>query len=119
MSNLLRALGVNTQTGGLTGDGLLGGFVPQAHGGGVPGYSRLRGHRGGLRQDELIVVLKRGEEVLTRGDPRHRFNFGYSSYAMLRSHVARLPRFHEGGVAGGDGRRGGMGMIAPRVTVLQ
>jgi hypothetical protein len=30
----------------------------------------------GLRSNEVPAILQRGEEVLTRGDPRHRANQG-------------------------------------------
>jgi hypothetical protein len=33
-------------------------------------------HNGGLLPDEVPAILQRGEEVLTRTDPRHRDNFG-------------------------------------------
>ena len=43
--------------------------APRYHGGGVAG----------LGPDEVPTVLKRGEEVLTRNDPRHRYNAGTDS----------------------------------------
>jgi hypothetical protein len=65
-----------------------GGF----HGGGIAGAPSMfrsvspgvfagaaRFHRGGLaglRPDEVPAILQRGEEILTRGDPRHRMNAG-------------------------------------------
>ncbi len=65
--------------------------VLEAHSGGVVGHDALRRrsldpalfreaerfHRGGmvgLRSGEVPIVALRGEEVLTRDDPRHRFN---------------------------------------------
>lgn len=42
---------------------------------------------------EVPAILERGEEVLTRRDPRHRENMGLA--------LARIQRFHTGGVAGG------------------
>ncbi|HRP88315.1 MAG TPA: phage tail tape measure protein, partial [Gammaproteobacteria bacterium] len=33
-------------------------------------------HRGGLASDEVPTILQRGEEVLTRSDPRHVLNAG-------------------------------------------
>jgi lambda family phage tail tape measure protein len=81
------------------GDGNEGGSSPspaadpvlEAHSGGVVGHDSLRRrslgpalfreaerfHRGGmvgLRSGEVPIVALRGEEVLTRDDPRHRFN---------------------------------------------
>lgn len=44
-------------------------FAPRYHSGGIAG----------LAPDEVPTVLKRGEEVLTEGDPRHRGNGGASS----------------------------------------
>lgn len=35
-----------------------------------------RGGMAGLREDEYATILQRGEEVLTRGDPRHALNGG-------------------------------------------
>ncbi len=67
------------------------GLILQAHSGGVVGHDALR-HRDvdqglfrsaerfhggglvGLRSGEVPIVALRGEEVLTRDDPRHRFN---------------------------------------------
>lgn len=40
--------------------------APRLHTGGIPG----------LRSGEIPAILERGEEVLTRSDPRHRFNGG-------------------------------------------
>jgi lambda family phage tail tape measure protein len=65
--------------------------ILEAHSGGVVGHDALRRrsldpslfreaerfHRGGmvgLRSGEVPIVALRGEEVLTRDDPRHRFN---------------------------------------------
>src|SRR3546814_418098 len=61
--------------GGIAGSGgrirsglspLLFGSAPRYHGGGIAG----------MAPDEVPAVLRRGEEVLTRGDPRHRANGG-------------------------------------------
>lgn len=59
------------------------------HGGGVVGEARdfravpagifdhaMRMHRGGIARDEVPAILRRGEEVLTQADPRHRDNGG-------------------------------------------
>lgn len=78
---ILRAVGVAT------------GGVPVAHGGGIIGSTMGRSrsvnpalfanaaryHTGGvagLRPNEVPAILERGEEVLTRDDPRHRSNGG-------------------------------------------
>ena len=90
----LRALGVGPE-GGLTPGGflgnLLGGGAPasEGHSGGLIGQLPRR-TRGALSADERVVVVRMGEELLTRGDPRHRYNLG------------ALRRFHEGGVVGGQ-----------------
>lgn len=78
--------------GGGGGGGLLAGLF---HSGGIAGnastYRRMpavmmatapRYHGGGLaglKPDEVPAVLRRNEEVLTRDDPRHRFNGGIAS----------------------------------------
>jgi hypothetical protein len=41
--------------------------APRFHGGGLIGWP-------GLRPDEVPIIARRGEEVLTRSDPRHRDN---------------------------------------------
>lgn len=70
------------------GDFLSGATI--AHNGGVIGGSSLGGryvhpayfenaprmHRGGIAGDEVLTILQREEEVLTRNDPRHRYNGG-------------------------------------------
>jgi hypothetical protein len=67
--------------------------VLEAHSGGVVGHDPLRRrsldpalfreaekfHQGGmvgLRSGEVPIIALRGEEVLTRDDPRHQFNLG-------------------------------------------
>lgn len=82
--------------GGGVGGGIFGIFGKMFHSGGVVGYgggttrqvnpawfnNALRYHSGGiagLAADEVPAVLRRGEEVLTRADPRHRANGGGSS----------------------------------------
>lgn len=71
--------------GGGAGDLLstLGSFF--MHRGGIAGVdgSATRYHTGGiagLRPDEVPAILRKGEEVLTRSDPRHRAN-GSSTYS--------------------------------------
>ena len=56
---------------------------------------------GALRPRETLAVLERGEEIITRNDPRHRYNVAGQSASSLRQWVSRLPKFHEGGVVGG------------------
>lgn len=48
---------------------LLLGMAPRYHSGGIAG----------LKPNEVMTVLQRGEEVLTRKDPRHRWNGGMES----------------------------------------
>lgn len=57
------------------------------HSGGIVGRDRMQ-HSGDLKRNERLAVLETGEEVLTRNDPRHRFNLG------------AVPRLHNGGLAG-------------------
>ncbi len=60
--------------GGVVGTGGIGRLVPAAAFADAP-----RMHSGGvmgLRADERPAILQLGEEVLTRGDPRHRMNRG-------------------------------------------
>ena len=91
---------------GLASGGAGGGFG-LFHSGGIAGAPRtFRRGAAGIRADETFAVLQRGEEVLTRRDPRHRWNFRASSFDELRTWVAALPRYHSGGVAGGGS--GGM-----------
>ena len=93
-----------------------GGTPPQpfAHEGGVSGYTNfpLRSTRSGIKSDEIFAVLRRGEEVIKRNDPRHRWNFNNTNADVMRRWVSNLPRYHEGGIAGnstyGGGSRGGL-----------
>ena len=97
-ANLLRALGIGPG-GALTGKGLLGSFGlgKKGHSGGIVGQLTER-HEGVLRPQETVAVLEKGEEILTRTDPRHRYNLGARSFTDLRAYISELPRFHEGGV---------------------
>ena len=75
--------------------------APSFHSGGVV-------PRGAPGARETLALVEHGEEVLTRNDPRHRYNIGAQSSGSLREWVSRLPRFHDGGVVGGDaGSRNG------------
>ena len=106
----LRALGVGPE-GGLTQGGflgnLLGGGAPasEGHSGGLIGQLPRR-TRGSLSADERVVVVRMGEELLTRGDPRHRYNLG------------ALRRFHEGGVVGGQAGSAGSGAMNVSVRLV-
>ena len=106
----LRALGVGPE-GGLTQGGflgnLLGGGAPasEGHSGGLIGQLPRR-TRGALSADERVVVVRMGEELLTRGDPRHRYNLG------------ALRRFHEGGVVGGQAGSAGSGAMNVSVRLV-
>lgn len=96
---IAKALGAPSVGGGSSGGGGLpgiggGGFIPSVknHSGGIVGQhgtpisgrpawfaNAVRYHTGGvagLRPNEIATVLERGEEVLTRNDPRHRDNGG-------------------------------------------
>ncbi len=55
--------------GGIVGAGGRSGIVPAGIFTDAPRY-----HRGGLAGDEVPAILRRGEEVLTAADPRHRDN---------------------------------------------
>ncbi len=62
--------GIGSAIGG--GGDPLGLLTPAAFGGGIVPF-----HTGGivgLRPDEIPIIAQRGEEVLTRNDPRHRDN---------------------------------------------
>jgi uncharacterized protein (TIGR02594 family) len=89
VSGLLRSFG--GATGSANGVGAIGGL--QAHDGGIIGGAgpvarmispslfdvAMRYHLGGvagLKPNEVPAILERGEEVLTRSDPRHRANAG-------------------------------------------
>lgn len=87
---ILQQIIFNAISGALGGAGGAGAGV--AHGGGIVGAlgtnrtvspswftNAMRYHSGGiagLRPDEVPAILQRGEEVLTREDPRHRLNGG-------------------------------------------
>lgn len=93
---ILQALIFRAISGGTTGGGGLGGslssLVGQNHSGGMVGSKRVlrqidpsvfvgavRYHSGGiagLKPNEMPTILEKGEEVLTRNDPRHALNGG-------------------------------------------
>lgn len=71
-------------------------FAPELHGGGIAGSDgRMRRapagvfagarryHSGGLAGDEVPAILRRGEEVLTERDPRHRNNAGAAANLII------------------------------------
>lgn len=128
--NALIALGVgpggDLQPGGFLAR-VLGAFAG-SFGGAPPGVPPAVAHSGGivgalprfagrpLRANERIVVTESGEEILTRRDPRHRYNLS----GVLAALVARMPRYHDGGVV--DGPRGalagaGAGAMSVRVEI--
>ena len=99
---------VQSLTGLFGGFGGASGFNPSfggqlgLHTGGVSQHAPQRLHRPtGLRGDELFAVLQRGEIVVPRGLSRRARYGGAQGIEELRQWIARLPRFHEGGVAGG------------------
>lgn len=57
--------------GGIVGSPARGRSVPMSTFSGAPRY-----HSGGMAGDEVPAILQRGEEVLTRKDPRHALNGG-------------------------------------------
>ena len=84
IGGLFGITGVGSSVGGVTqsaSTGHRGGIA-----GSLPSYARgfsptvwlgaSRYHFGGLAGDEVPAILRRGEEVLTRDDPRHRANGG-------------------------------------------
>ena len=75
--------------------------VPVAHGGGLLRDVPILPRSLPLRSGERLAVIEDNEEVLTANDPRHRFNIGGHSPQSLREWVARLPKYHQGGVIGG------------------
>ena len=94
---------------GFSGASLGGGSLPPQLQGLIPAF-----HSGGIIDGsmgrEQLVVLERGEEVLTRNDPRHRYNAGQQRF------LSSLARYHEGGVVGGASG-GGSGGGSPNVSI--
>lgn len=64
-------IGQFLHSGGLAGEGGTYRSVPPGVFAGARRY-----HMGGLAADEVPAILRKREEVLTEGDPRHRFNGG-------------------------------------------
>lgn len=76
---------------------MMGGGMPVFHEGGVAGdrsgrNRTLSADMTGIKSNEILAVLERGEEVLTANDPRHRNNF--------RQNYDQLQRYHFGGIVG-------------------
>ena len=89
---------------------LLGGLFG-FHEGGIAGAGGQRMPRpAGLRSDELLAVLQRGEIVLPRAMAQRIQSGSMHDIESIRSWLQRLPRFHTGGVVGGGSMsRGGEG----------
>ena len=97
VNNLISGLGLGALGGGGGGLGALFGNIFH-EGGRTEDGGRRRQLRSGLRSDELFAILQKGELVV----PRHLAgNLLSGNFDALRGWLARLPRFHEGGVAGG------------------
>ena len=116
-ANLLRAIGL-AGSGAASGGGFLGRIglggsstppTIRLHEGGIAGAETARRHRGPLGPRETIAILERGEEILTRQDPRHRYNY-------FANRV--VPRFHDGGIVGGGMGSGGRGRTQIRVELV-
>lgn len=90
-SSLISAIFASSAASGTSSAiGAAGSAAMMAHGGGVAGHltmsrsgvqmvSPVRYHTGGmvgLQPDEVSAILRKGEEVLTEEDPRHRDNYG-------------------------------------------
>ena len=104
VNNAIKALsfGFGSFFGGGASAAPVSNFFGFAHDGGIAGNLPLR-DSSPLRSNEMISVLEKGEEVIPRRDPRHRWNIGGQSISSLKGYVGRLPKFHSGGVAGGGG----------------
>ena len=77
VGSLFGSLAANVKhTGGLAGTGPMR-SIPALAFVGAPRY-----HSGGLAGDEVPAILQRGEEVLTRDDPRHQANGGGSAQGV-------------------------------------
>ena len=84
--------------------------------GGVGGGAKLYHRAAGLRSDELLAVLQRGEIVLPRDMAQRLRTGGFHSIGDLYMALSRLPRFHEGGTVGGGG--GGFGGMPTRIELI-
>ena len=100
---IINALGGSGIFGGGGGGGGIGsilGLFGFHTGGEAPHAPQRLNRRAGLRSDEMMAVLQRGEIVLPR-DLSRRLKAGQLDWTELRSFISRLPRFHTGGEAGG------------------
>jgi len=77
-------VGFQMHRGGIAGEATTRRTVHPAVFAGAP-----RMHRGGLAGDEVPAILRRGEEVLVRSDPRHRANAGGASITVINNIDAR------------------------------
>jgi tape measure domain-containing protein len=76
IGGVISFLGGLIHTGGIVGQtGMSRSGIP-ATAFASPAYFHTGGVAGGLKRDEMAAVLQRGEEVLTRNDPRHVLNGG-------------------------------------------
>ena len=92
---------------GAAGGGGPFGFFGFHSGGEAPHAPQRLQRQAGLRSDEMMAVLQRGEIVLPR-DLSRRLKAGKLDWAELRAFIARLPRFHSGGEAGGGSLAGAL-----------
>jgi len=89
-------------------------FGPSFHSGGIAPYAPQQQRSPGLRSDEILARLQKGEIVLPRWLSRQ---VQAGDYRMLEAWIRRLPKFHEGGVAGrGSSGGGGSGSGTIRVN---
>jgi hypothetical protein len=89
-------------TGGVVGDGGVRRLLPPGLFLGAPRYHG--GGMVGIRPDEQAAVLQKGEEVLTRSDPRHRENGGGGATA-IRNVLVMDPAEVAGAMSGTAGER--------------
>lgn len=83
--------GMTGHTGGVVGSSAIGGGNSIRSAGWV--QSALTYHTGGiagLRPDEVSATLKKGEEILTEEDPRHRNNLGGESKGSQGSRLTQV-----------------------------
>ena len=111
---------LNDVLGSVGGQGIgsvLGSVFGFHEGTGDVGGGAMRYHRpAGLRSDELLAVLQRGEIVLPRGLAQRLRTGGFHSIGELQLALSRLPRFHEGGMVGGGGA--GAGGAPTRIELI-
>ena len=97
---LADAIGLTLHSGGLVGSGGAARSVPlqaiaaaqRYHAGGVAG----------LGPNEVPVIAERGEEVITRSDPRHRFNGGAAMGFSMVNNISINVGGTTGGAAGNE-----------------